>query len=243
MIKAISGASNVTEFQLVKFSQTNGVYQDEILSLYIKYALVYNVEVDIAYLMCLIYTDFFKNEIIDNNIVGIGTQCGGTKLESFNSIEDCIIAHYEILQKISTDLTIENHHSNLYRRVSSKSCIYSDEAFELFDYTALTNYSIYEFNIFLREINRTRREEADWTSTGYYYYIRVKTSKSKQELICLRSDLINKKFDKKNLFISADNGLYTLEAGRYTSPINTNTVLKNLKMYGYNGEIEFKRLT
>ena len=242
MVKNIAGASNVTEYQLVRFSQTNKVFQDDVLNLYIKYALEFNVQVDVAYGMCLLYTDFFRNEIIGNNLVGIGVQLGGTKMEKFNSIEDCIIAHYQILQKISSDNAIEKPISNLYRRCTNKSCVYSTDVYTLFEYDKLTKYNIYEFSTFIREINRTRKESSDWvTSSKYYYFIRIKSSKNKTELIKLRSDLINKKFDQKILFITANNGIYTLEAGRYASPVNTNTILRNLQMFGYNGEIEYRK--
>jgi len=31
-----------------------------------------------------------------------------------------------------------------------------------------------------------------------------------------------------------------LEAGRYTNPINTNILLRNLQMFGYNGVVSFR---
>lgn len=244
MVKSIVGASNVTEYQLVRFSQVNKVFQSDILNLYIKYSLIYNIQVDVAYAMCLIYTDFFNNEILGNNIVGIGTQVGGTKLEEFNTVEDCIIAHCEILQKISSETIIDNPKSNMYRRCDPNCCTYSTDVYKLFEYDKLTKYNIYKFSIFIREINRTRKESSEWViDSNFYYYIRVKSSKSKKEIVTLRSELINKRFDPKILYISADKGIYTLEAGRYTSPMNTNTILRNLQVFGYNGEIEFKRLT
>lgn len=241
MVKQLTGASNVTEYQLKKFSQANGIKDETILNLYLKYAIEYDVQVDVAYIMCLVYTDFLKNPIENNNIVGIGTQNDGTKLEEFFSIEECVMAHCEIIQKVSTDRIIDKPHSNLYRRLSSDIVHTSEEVYNLFDYGSLTSYSIYEYSRFLRELNRTRKEKVGWASnTQYYYYIRVKSSKSKSEIIRLRSDLINKKFEPESLYITAKDGVYTLEAGRYTNPINVNALLHNLQLFGYNGSIEYR---
>lgn len=241
MVKQLTGASNVTEYQLKKFSQANGIKDETILNLYLKYAIKYDVQVDVAYIMCLVYTDFLKNPIENNNIVGIGTQNDGTKLEEFFSIEECVMAHCEIIQKVSTDRIIDKPHSNLYRRLSSDIVHTSEEVYNLFDYGSLTSYSIYEYSRFLRELNRTRKEKVGWASnTQYYYYIRVKSSKSKSEIIRLRSDLINKKFEPESLYITAKEGVYTLEAGRYTNPINVNALLHNLQLFGYNGSIEYR---
>ena len=240
MVKNITGTSNVTEYQLVKFSKANLVYQDEILSLYIKYALEFNVQVDVAYVMCLLYTDFFKNEIVGNNIVGIGVQYGGTEMEEFDSVEDCIIAHYEILQKISSKSVLEKPHSNLYRRLENDICVSSPDAFNLFEYGVLTNYNVYDLSIFIREINRTRRENVDWNSSSYYY-VQVRSSKNKQELVRLRSELINKKIDAKLISIISNDGIYTLEVGRCSTPILANIIRQNLQVYGYNGEIKYKQ--
>lgn len=242
MVKNISGASNVTEYQLQKFNQANKVEREDILPLYLKYAVQYNVQVDVAYVMCLLYTDFFKNEIVNNNIVGIGTQAGGTKLEEFNSIEDCVIAHCEILQKVSTDILIEFPKSNLYRRLESNSCNYSSELYVLFNYEELTNYTIYQYSIFIREINRTRKEKPGWVvSDNFYYYIKVMSSRSKKRIISLRSELFNKGFKSDQLFITCTNGMYTLEAGRHKDPSSSQIMLNNLQMYGYNGIMSFRR--
>lgn len=242
MIKNIFGASNVTEYQLQKFNQSNKVEREDILPLYLKYAIQYNIQVDVAYVMCLLYTDFFKNEIVNNNIVGIGTQAGGTKLEEFNSIEDCIIAHCEILQKISSDAIIEFPKSNLYRRLKNGSCMLSSELYNLFNYEELTKYTIYEYSIFIREINRTRKEKPGWVlSDNFYYYIKVMSSRSKKRIVALRSELFNKGFKADQLFITCMNGIYTLEAGRHKDPSSSQTMLNNLQMYGYNGIMSFRR--
>jgi len=242
MVKNIAGASNVTEYQLEKFSRLNGVENDEILNLYIKYSREYNVQVDVAYMMCLIYTDFFKKEIDFNNIVGIGPQKGGTKFETFFSIEQCIIAHCQILQKISSDIIIDSELSNLYRRVDSSSCTTSLDVYNLFGYADITKYSIYEFSTFIRELNRTRKDEEEVPdSSDIYYYIKLKSSTRKQEIIKLRSSLINQKFNPTSIFVVADRGVYSLEIGRYSTPTNINKLLNNLKVFGYNGEIKFRR--
>ena len=242
MVKNISGASNVTEYQLVKFNQANKVEREDILPLYLKYAVQYNVQVDVAYVMCLLYTDFFKNEIVNNNIVGIGTQAGGTKLEEFNSIEECVIAHCEILQKLSSEALIEFPKSNLYRRLESGSCNYSSELYTVFNYEELTKYTIYEYSIFIREINRTRKEKPGWVvSDNFYYYIKVMSSRSKKTIVSLRSELFNKGFKADQLFITCMNGMYTLEAGRHKDPSSSQVMLNNLQMYGYNGIMSFRR--
>ena len=61
-------------------------------------------------------------------------QCGGTKMETFNSIEDCIIAHYEILYKVASGDNTTEPHSNLYRRVEADSATYSTDLYKLFEY-------------------------------------------------------------------------------------------------------------
>lgn len=242
MVKNITGASIVTDYQLRKFSQNNNVDNEEIISLYIKYALEFNIQVDVAYIMCLTYTNFLKNEIVGNNVAGIGVQSTGKKLETFDTIEDCIIAHYEILQKASTQNVLDNPHSTTYRRIKSECCSDSNDVYQLFKYDTITGFSIYEYSRFIRELNRTRKEKIGWASDNdIYYFVKVRSSKSKQDLIKIRSDLINKKFDKKSLFITNnDDGSYTLEAGRYTNPINTNILLRNLQMFGYNGVVSFR---
>lgn len=243
MIKPISGSSNITSFQLMKYSKMNNIEQDEILSLYIKYAMKYNIQIDVAYCMVLLYTNFFKNHIINNNIAGIGTQKNGTKLEEFNSIEDCIIAHCEILQKISSVEEIEKPHSNLYRRLENNSYYTSDKVYELFEYDTLTQFSVYDFGICLRELNRTRLDDVVWEENeNFYYYIKIKSSKKRSELIKIRSDLLNKRFSSELISIIASNGEYILEMGKYTKPSDAKTLLTNLQRFGYTGEILFKRV-
>lgn len=236
----ITGSSPITEYQLVKFSQANNIFdKDEILSFYIKYAIEFNIRVDVAFCMAAIYTNFFQNPIENNNIVGIGIQCGGTKIEKFNSIEDCIKAQFEILQKGSTGVS-EERYSNLVRRFPEGNITNTDELYKIMEYDKLTNYSVYEFNTFIREIVRTRKEAVDWEGKDSYYYIRVKTSNNRQEIIRLRSELKDKKIDESIIFITAKDGNYNLEVGRYQSPYQTGIVLSNLKMFGYNGEMEFR---
>ena len=76
-----------------------------------------------------------------------------------------------------------------------------------------------------------------------YYYVKLISSSSKREMIKKRSDLINKKFDPKTMYILDNkNGTYSLEIGRYTNPVNANILLKNLQMFGYNGTVEFRLL-
>lgn len=240
----ILGTSPVTEYQLKRFSINNGVDNTEILDMYIKYAIQYNVRVEVAYVISLLYTNFFKNDITDNNIAGIGIQEDGTKMETFLSIEDCIIAQYQIIRKwCEKGYSTNDVKSNLFRRIESGSILDRKELFTAWKLDTLTEYSIYDMNQFTQEILRTRKEDVDWTvGDKYYYYIKIKSNTSKQDIIKLRSELIDKGFDKNQMFITSLNGLYFLEMGRYANHNHTDTLLKKLRLYGYNGELTYRRL-
>lgn len=241
---SIIGPSSATEYQLVKYSQTNNFYQEDILNLYITYAVEFNIKVDVAYAMSLIYTNYFNNRIMDNNLVGIGLQEEGTFMEGFDSIENCIIAQMEILKRgYSEEYVTDKPHSNLYRRVPAGKIKTTEDLFSFWKYDELTNFTVYDFNKIIREIERTRKGNPEWQAGGNnkYYYVRVKSSTSKSEIIQLRSDLRDKNFSMDDMYIKASDGLYTLEIGKQQSPSTAAIILKNLQLYGYNGEIKYRK--
>lgn len=253
MSRVIYGSSSVTERQLIRYCEENckppsddELLQfniNEIISLYVKYAAKYNIAVDIAMGTVLIYTDFFKNTVDDFNLCGIGVTNPDGRLERFRDLEEFIIAHCEILQKISSDIEIENPLSMCYTHMKNLSAKTSTDVYFLFKYNELSSYNIYEFDIFLREIERTREQKVVYgTAEGLYYYILVKSSPSKKEIIKLRSELKNKGFDMNDLHVYAKNGNYRLEYGQYQSPVYTQTLLDNLMLYGYTGTIGFRKV-
>lgn len=242
MNKLILGSSSVTEYQLTKYSELNKVYQPEILAWYIQYALEYEIQVDVAYAMALIYTDYFRKPILGNNICGIGENDNGTGLETFGSIERCIIAQYQIMKKCAIlGWEPEEPISNTVNYIESGINKTSDSMYRFFKYYNTTEYTLSNWHLILQEINRTRKEKVNWTtSDDKYYYVKVKSSTKRSEIIRLKSELINKGFEESNVFIMAKNGLYILEVGRCTSPMMCLTILQNLRVYNYSGETLYR---
>lgn len=233
------GVSPVTEYQLERYSILNGVTDETILLYYIDHASEYNVQIDVAYGMALSYTHYFTSRIpAINNFLGIGTQENGTKLETFSSVEECVIAHLEILQKCGSDTAGSNNtHSDLVRRIKPGSYKTTDALYAMWGFPK--DVSVYDFDRMIREIQRTRKEDVEWAEDpNNYYYIQVKSSPSRSDIIMTRSDLKDKGFDTGKIYITAKNGLYYLEVGRYVSPLNTSYLQKQLQIYGYNGEIK-----
>lgn len=244
MLTSILGSSAAAEYQIIRFANEFAGHRDDILDLYIEKSIEYNVQVDFAYLMCLLYTDFFRKPIVNNNLVGIGTQCDGKGLEAFNTLEDCISAQCELLRK-GSDITFTSvvPKSTTYHRFPSGSVQTRESAFHIWGYDECTEYTFDDMNEFALRIQMTKRKSDEWVDgIKYYYYILIASSTMRSKVMKKKSELVNKGFSADNFRVYSKEGLFFLELGKYSDIQNVRILLNNIRLYGYDGEIKFRRI-
>lgn len=237
----ISGSSPVTEYQLLKFSQEVGIYEytQDLIPIFIDYSIKYSVRVDVAYIMSVIYNNFFINHIVANNLAGIGMQLGRNTLETFSNINDGIKSIFEILQKLTTGSS-DTETSNIVKDISIRLDD-TNALFKFMNYDNITNFDSNKFNELIKELLRVKKDTYDWDSSQtYLYYIKVKSSTNRSEVAKLKSEISDKKITIYPLTIRlSDTGVYTLDIGYFKNPYDTNIVIRTLRAFGYNGEMQY----
>ena len=252
MLKVL-GSSVATKYQIKRYFTEHGIEgNDDLIELYIKYGVTFNIEYELAIGMMLIYTDYFRNPIADNNLCGIGLQFGTGYLEAFASKEDCIIAQYELL-RAGADFYFEceDPHSRTYWRLIN----YVDEegnpvhikgnidsigsVFEKWNYQTITTHTLESLWKISRDITIIRENKKEYVSDRQrHFFISVATATKRELLYTMKRDLIRLGF--KQLSITVDNGFYRLEVGKCNSEKEANVISKNLAIFGYTGTMKYR---
>lgn len=246
---AILGSSVSTKFQIMKYLKAHDVDgHGDIIDLYMLHGATYGVQADVAIAMAIIYTDFFKREIVNNNLVGIGKQFRTDHLESFATLEDCIIAQYEILRTgADAYYIVEDPHSYTYVNLLENKGDEGDPEILIGSIQTMNDvytmwkldecgYTLEDFWLITRDIPLIREEEPEYINPReIYFFVLVKTSDSRDELLRHKGKLV--KYGFNNVKIHVDKGYYRLEVGQMKNERDCLPIQHNLKIYGYPGTI------
>lgn len=243
----VLGSSAATKYQIKRYFKEHGITdRDELVDLYIKYGVKFNIEYELAIGMMLVYTDYFKNPVEDNNLCGIGLQFGGTYLEAFSSLEECIIAQYEILRAgADFHFECEDPHSRTYWRLVNRVDMIKGnidtiaEVFETWNYDTITEYSLEDLWKTSRDITIIRETKKEYISDrSRYFFIAVMSATKREALYKTKRDLYRLGF--KQVSISIDNGFYRLEVGKFNSEKDAVVMMNNLAIFGYTGTMKYR---
>lgn len=252
MLKVL-GSSAATKYQINRYFTEHGVNgKDDLINLYIKYGVEFNIEYELAIGMALMYTDYFTKPIVDNNLCGIGLQFGTGYLEAFASEEDCVIAQYELL-RAGADFYFEcvDPHSRTYWKLVNhvddegnsviiKGNIESISAvFEHWNYATITNHTLEDLWKASRDITIIREKKKEYvTDRKRHFFISVATATRRESLYIMKRDLFRLGF--RQLSIVVDNGFYRLEVGKCDSEKETLAIKDNLAIFGYTGTMKYR---
>lgn len=252
MLKVL-GSSAATKYQIKRYFKEHEIEdRDDLIELYIKYGVQFGVEYELAIGMMLVYTNYLKNPIEQNNLCGIGLQFQVDKLESFDSEEECIIAQYEIL-RAGADFYYENDnpHSVTYTNLIDnkredeserplKGNIESiSDVFERWNYADITEYTLEDLWIISRDITIIREEKKYYVNDrARYFFIVVATATKREPLYLMKRDLFRLGFTISSIVV--DQGFYRLEVGKCNSEREATTIKNNLSIFGYTGTLKYR---
>lgn len=252
MLKVL-GSSAATKYQIKRYFSEYGITdKDTLIDMYIKYGVQFNIEYELAIGMVLVYTDYFKNPIKGNNLCGIGLQFQTHKLETFSSIEECIIAQYEIL-RAGADFYYEKEdpHSVTYLNLVSnkredgnegslKGNIDSiSDVFNQWNYATITSHTLEDLWGISRDITIIREEKKYYGSNRYrHFFVVVATATRMESLYKMKRDLYRLNFKISSIVV--DQGFYRLEVGECPNETDAVILKNNLAMFGYTGTIKYR---
>ena len=97
----LDSATIITKEQIMKFCKDNNIEKEDIIDLCISKGMKYGIRYDVAFSLCLLYTNFFKDEVKDYNIAGLGLQMGYNIHEKFESYDECLEVLFQMLKRFS----------------------------------------------------------------------------------------------------------------------------------------------
>lgn len=255
MLKVL-GSSSATKAQCKKYFESRKITdRDYLIDLYMQHAATYNVEYELALGMALIFTDFFKNPIEDNNLCGIGKQFSGRKFEKFDSEEDCIKAqlqllrigadyHYkpdELLSVAAKNLMDDKTDAKGLKDILRGNINTITLVYDLWNYKKFTHYTLEDLWRIARDINIIRSNKKYYdTKRSKYFFVVVGTATRKEALYNMKRDLLKLGF--KESAISVDNGFYRLEIGKVDSEKEAAIIRINLSIFGYSGTVKYREI-
>lgn len=263
MGQSISGSTSATKSQFLQYTEMMGIDREDIIDMYIKYGLQYNMRCDVAFALALIYTNFFLNTIENYNICGIGLQFGNDELEKFESYEECIITQYQILKRLSDKSYVCDSESLSYKRIDEPNIAY--DAFNGFagEITSIENLSKVWFNN-TSAMRAASICETIWNTIqhinnfpngpiidlenqrGISFYVKLESKMSLNNAFNMKRQLTSLPFIKGQIpvriLMDEHSGLgwYNIYIGNFRNRGLAITCKNNLRVYGYYGSIGFK---